>query len=80
LDQAGDAHEKQLAINSQLGRRDGIAAANFNLAILRLQQGRLPEARQNAETARALDAEMGLYHKVSDADALLEKIEAAARG
>ncbi|MEE8453934.1 MAG: tetratricopeptide repeat protein, partial [Limibaculum sp.] len=80
LDQAGDAHAKSLAIETELGRRDGMAADNGNLAILRAQQGRLPEARQHAGTARALYAEMGMDRDVAKAEALLEQIDAAMRG
>jgi len=57
-----------------------MAADNFNLAILHLLQERSPKARQHAETARALYAEMGMDQTVAKADALLEEIEAAARG
>ena len=57
-----------------------MAADNFNLAILRLQQRRSPEARQLAETARALYAEMGMDRDVADTEALLKEIDAAMRG
>ncbi len=80
LDKAGDAYEKSLAINTELGRRDWLAMDNFNLAILRLQQGRVAEAQQHAGTARALYVEMGMDRGVAGADALLAKIDAAMRG
>ena len=80
LDQAGEAFEQSLAINTDLGRRDGIATNNFNLAILGQQQGRLPEAREHAGTARALYAEMGMDQQVAQAEALLAQIDAAMRG
>ena len=48
--------------------------------LLRAKLERLPEARQHAETARTLYAEMGMDHKVADADALLEQIAAQMRG
>ncbi|MEM9065484.1 MAG: tetratricopeptide repeat protein [Planctomycetota bacterium] len=59
LDRAEEAHEKSLALNEELGRKEGMAANYGNLGLIYLTRGDLDRAKEAHERALALNKELG---------------------
>jgi tetratricopeptide (TPR) repeat protein len=78
LDAAEEMYKKSLAINEQLGRKEGMASAYGSLGILYLKRGDLDAARSNSTCSRDLYAEIGMPHMAARCQTLLDLLDAAS--
>ena len=75
---AVDYFTQALALDEELGRKEGMALIYANLGAVAFFRGDLLEARQFWVQARGLFAEMGVQPKVAQYDQLLADLEPPA--
>ena len=73
-------YRQSLALEKEMGRKEGIAQDYGNLARLRLAQSNPVEALEMAGRALALFSEMGAAPNIAKAEALIAEIRAAMDG
>ena len=75
LDQAVEHIEKALAIETELGRKEGMAADYGNLGIVYKIRGELGRAREYWKQSVALYSEMGVPHMVEKVQGWLDALD-----
>ena len=73
LDAAEDWYKKSLALNEELGRKEGMANQYGNLGNLAEQRGDTTEACRLWRQARDLFAQIGMPHMVEKVQGLLDE-------
>jgi tetratricopeptide (TPR) repeat protein len=79
LDKAEEMHLKSLAIEKQLGHKEGMARQYGNLGLIYQTRGDLDKAEEMVRKALTLFEQIGMEHRVAWAQARLEQIAALRR-
>jgi hypothetical protein len=78
LDGAEAMHRKSLAIEEELGRKDGMAAEYANLGSISEKRGNMAQACAQWRKALDIYAQMGVTADVQDIEALLREANCPA--
>jgi protein O-GlcNAc transferase len=68
-------HRKSLAINEELGRKEGMASDYGNLGWIQQERGKLDQARKLWEQAQDLYAQIGISQSVEQVQGWLNELD-----
>ena len=74
LDRAREMYRKSLAIEEDLGRKEGMASDYGNLGILYADKGELDQAEEMYQKSLTLFRELGAADRIAQVERLLRKI------